>query len=339
MQSELKFNKKKFAGMVLKEYGIHITSMELIPEGAVSHNYKAYGEGKKKYFIKIYDNSAEGKKASALSKRYLPLIYKLKYEGNIADINVPYITKSGALKTVFDSMTVMIYDFISGTPIGDLRKLDAKMAADLARDMGRYHTASAGWGEKADYGKIYSDINGLEKRVRKVIEMSRVCGDTTSSGVLKIILDGFEKKCGGYFEKLKKLSPIIGKPGGSVVFCHGDLHGWNILKDADNRLRFFDWEFSFFGPPEGDLWFMTRLPDFKKFYAEYKKYFKGHKLNPEVMEYFALFYSLNVLASCSLRVLSEKNEEAQDRIDIGIVKEQIKKLKETEQNIYGKITV
>ncbi|HPN65113.1 MAG TPA: hypothetical protein PK247_07895, partial [Candidatus Goldiibacteriota bacterium] len=111
MQAELKFNKKKFAGMVLKEYGIHITSMELIPEGAVSHNYKAYGEGKKKYFIKIYDNSAEGKKASALSKRYLPLIYKLKYEGNIADINVPYITKSGALKTVFDSMTVMIYDF------------------------------------------------------------------------------------------------------------------------------------------------------------------------------------------------------------------------------------
>lgn len=335
MQSELKFNRKQFVEAVFKEYGIQIKPPELIPEGAVSHNYKAAGTDKKVYFIKIYDNSTEGKKASALSKRYLPLIYKLKNEGNIADINVPYITKSGAMKMSFNSMTVMIYDFISGVPIGDLRKLDLKMYVNLAQDMGRYHAASAAWNEKPDFEKIYSDIPGLERRLKSVIKMSRHSGDTTSCGVLKIVLDGFENRLSGYLDRIKKLAPMMKNLKGAVVFCHGDLHGWNILADKNNHLHFFDWEFSFFGPPEGDLWFMTRLPDFEKFYAEYKKNFKEHKLRPEVMEYFAGFYSLNVLASCSLRVLSETNEEEQDRIDIDIVKEQVVKLKEIEKNIYG----
>lgn len=40
------------------------------------------------------------------------------------------------------------------------------------------------------------------------------------------------------------------------VLCHGDIHGWNLLIDGDNRLYMVDWDTLIFAPKERDLMFV-----------------------------------------------------------------------------------
>jgi Ser/Thr protein kinase RdoA (MazF antagonist) len=333
MQAELIFDKHSFIKKAADEYGIMIQKLEMIPEGAVSYNYKAHATDGKYYFIKIYDTSAQGKYSSSLTDFYLPLIWKIRYEEDIKDYIAPYMTKNGKLKMKFNGLTIMVYDFIEGRSIGDFRKLDAKKLQLLAGDIGRFHRASSGWNLKSGMEKNFSDPDRIARNLFRVLRKSRTAADTTSCGRLKIMLDAFRPLAEGYIERLKKHTNAIKKIKGPVVFCHGDLHGWNILQDKKNKLYFFDWEFSFFGPPEGDLWFFLRVPDFKKFMSDYRKNFGRFKMRPELASFFAHHYSLNVLSVCSARILSEESAEEQDAIDLAIVKEQIEKLAAIESNL------
>jgi spectinomycin phosphotransferase len=49
---------------------------------------------------------------------------------------------------------------------------------------------------------------------------------------------------------------LAGEPSRQVL-CHGDLHTWNVLVDADRRLWIVDWDEAVLAPRERDLMFVV----------------------------------------------------------------------------------
>ncbi len=46
------------------------------------------------------------------------------------------------------------------------------------------------------------------------------------------------------------------RTAGAIVLCHTDLHAWNILADAEDRLYIVDWDNPLLAPKERDLMFV-----------------------------------------------------------------------------------
>jgi spectinomycin phosphotransferase len=59
-------------------------------------------------------------------------------------------------------------------------------------------------------------------------------------------------------ERADALGRQLARSGFPQVLCHADLHTWNVLVDAEQRLWIVDWDEAILAPKERDLMFVVR---------------------------------------------------------------------------------
>ena len=91
------------------------------------------------------------------------------------------------------------------------------------------------------------------------------------------------------------------------VLCHGDLHTWNVLVDADNHLWIVDWDEAVLAPRERDLMFvvggighgLVRPDDTERFLQGYGE----TGVDPRLLAYYRTAWAVQDIAAYGEEVL------------------------------------
>jgi len=133
--------------------------------------------------------------------------------------------------------------------------------AEVARDLGRFHAAMRGVPLPAWMPSASATTPGQR---RDAAESWRTFVETT-----RLIPDGLHRRMEETIARVAELDAAI--PAGPATLCHGDFHAGNLLRDADGRWVWADWQDSRIGPGVDDLAFLwerafsaveARLPPF-----------------------------------------------------------------------------
>jgi aminoglycoside phosphotransferase (APT) family kinase protein len=111
--------------------------------------------------------------------------------------------------------------------------------------------------------------------------------------------------------RLRRLQRAVRKLPGSVVLCHTDMGGDNLLVDEQGRLSVLDWDDATVAPAEYDL-HEARWGDIARFLAVYWDAGGSSPLHLEHFAFALLRRHLHDMTVRLLRILEEHNLAEQD---------------------------
>jgi aminoglycoside phosphotransferase (APT) family kinase protein len=122
----------------------------------------------------------------------------------------------------------------------------------------------------------------------------------------------------GYLNQLKSLQKIVTHTHKTMVICHTDLHGENLMVDDQGNLYIMDWENAMIAPPEHDLFFFAGYDSFwDTFLPHYTREFGPVNLNRDMFAFYYYRRGLEDLADWIIRILRGDGGDAQDQADLG----------------------
>jgi spectinomycin phosphotransferase len=313
MRIEWKVDKESVRTFVNKEYGIKARKIEFVPKGEVSYGYVLTDSKGKKFFAKIFPNSRIGKINSNLLDFSLRVTFELYAKCGINRITYPIMDKKGKLKTSFEGMPLVLFDFIEGKNKYKL-KMDNREISNLAQLLAKIHKCLPRIkmrkilkedfkpGYKKDLLKSLKELKDSEKldnkykrKLAKMIEPVR--GD---------ILDTLEK--------VEKLGGKINKK--EFVICHTDAIESNLII-KNKEVFIIDWDGVLIAPKEHDLWFY--LKD-KRFLKAYEKEFGKFKLDKKAVFFYIKDRVLEDLTDLLVRILHDNDTDKQNKRNLFDIK-------------------
>ncbi|MEZ4680949.1 MAG: phosphotransferase [Caldilineaceae bacterium] len=105
----------------------------------------------------------------------------------------------------------------------------------------------------------------------------------------------------------------------AFVLCHGDMHGWNLLIDNDDRLFIVDWDTLILAPKERDLMFIGGGHGDSGYRAEEEEmlFYRGYGktlVNHDALAYYRFARALEDIVLFAEQILSTDNDDnAEDR--------------------------
>jgi spectinomycin phosphotransferase len=234
---------------VREGYGIVVSSLTFLPIGndSLTWVYRAETAEGATYLVKLRGGVAY--EASVLVPRYL-------HDQGVTRVAAPLPALSGASWVNAGAYAVLLYPFIDGTTGTDhgmeerhwgsfgatVRQIHATaLTADLTGRMRRDSFAPA-WG-------------GTVKRLDEII----ASGDFTdpSERELASFWRTRREEIRAILERAERLGEWLRAAEPPMVLCHADMHTWNVMIDAADRLWIIDWDETIVAPKERDLMFVV----------------------------------------------------------------------------------
>ena len=121
----------------------------------------------------------------------------------------------------------------------------------------------------------------------------------------------------GHLDRLKELQASARAVEKSMVVCHTDLHGENLMMDERGNLYIIDLEGAMIAPPEHDLFFFAGYDYFwDLFLPNYEREFGPVNLDSKVFGFYYYRRNLEDLTDWVVRILYYNTGYEQDREDI-----------------------
>ncbi len=248
MQTKPQINHQEIIQCLQHAYGLKVSEIYFLPLGNDFNTtvYHITTNDKKEYFLKL--RSGDFCQASAI-------IPKLLNEFGIKHIISPLTTKPGQVWIKLNSVTAILYPYISGHT-GVEGKLSDQQWLQLGSTIKNLHSADIPKSirnivPKETFSLMWCQVvtKFLEKIENKIFEeniLSEVAVFLQSKN--KIILN--------LLQIAKELCILLQSQRIEYVLCHADIHGWNLLIDKKNDLYLLDWDTVILAPKERDLMFV-----------------------------------------------------------------------------------
>lgn len=247
---------------------------------------------------------------------YLPLMHQLSAQGILPDIPCPLQTLAGALSLKIGACELVITNFIEGELVG-FGDLPEVILTNLAEKIGILHGSSA----KLEFEFLF--IEGFDivfelDLLRSFDTLSGLPEDATpgQKSLQEIILPR-KTQLTTDLELLKELQTYARNSPKTKVVCHTDLHGGNLMTDAQGTLHILDWENAMIAPPEHDLFFFAGEGGFwELFWPHYTRQFPTASIDPELLRFYFYRRALEDIADFIFRILRRENNPERDQQEI-----------------------
>lgn len=235
-------------GCLLGEYGLNIDVLTFLPLGADLNTavYRAEADRGTPYFVKLRRGDFDP--ASIAVPNFLRDL-------DVSQIIPALPTRRGQFWADLDPYKVIVYPFVAGHN-GFEVDLSDQQRIELGTALKKLHTAaipatitasvpredfSPQWRERVKSFLARSkDEEFVEPVARELAAYLAAKHDQTLW-----LVQQTEQRA----RLLKERTP-------EFVLCHGDIHGWNLLIDGNDRLYMVDWDTLIFAPKERDLMFV-----------------------------------------------------------------------------------
>lgn len=154
---------------------------------------------------------------------------------------MPIRTRDGTFRCSQGRYIYLVYAFIEGRTVGD-GQLEPGRVRELARVVGRLHRQETGTFGSAGLRETFA-VPLIASLPDRLVPMM-------ASG-LRSILEPHEAVIRQSCATILTLSGTLAGSGLPFVWCHGDLHGWNLIQARN--LVLVDWETLILAPAEADL--------------------------------------------------------------------------------------
>ncbi|MGA7672004.1 MAG: aminoglycoside phosphotransferase family protein [Nitrolancea sp.] len=237
---------EKITDHIRSEFGLTVESLEFLPIGADADTavYRAI-TNETLYFVKL--------RGGDFDEMTIVVPHFLETHG-ISQLIAPIPTNDGHLWTSLDRFAVILSPFVSAQD-GFSVEMSDEQWVELGRALKRIHHAELPYEVAARLPhETYSDQ--WRDKVREYQQMlDGTFPDVVSAQLAELMRDRRDV----IDELLRRAEQLAGEMrsrSSAFVLCHGDLHGGNILIDAQGALFIVDWDTLILAPKERDLMFI-----------------------------------------------------------------------------------
>ena len=122
MKKDPGLDRKSLAARIDTEYGLQVAQLEFLPKGEVGYCYLMDSDAGLRYLVKVLPSNRLGLKSAERLDFCLPLTWNLSHGEHFRNLPCPIQTQNGALKTEFQGMPMVLYNFIEGRTIAQALK-------------------------------------------------------------------------------------------------------------------------------------------------------------------------------------------------------------------------
>jgi spectinomycin phosphotransferase len=299
-----------------REYGLSVERLRFLPTGWTAYCYAADCADGERYFLKLTSDSDLVPFAASDRDFYLPMTYQLCAKGLLPNVACPVRTHSGHFTARCDDHLLILFHFIEGKVVGHDGMSD-DVLAKLARMIGILHRSTPeievekplveGF-DIAFEGALMDGLDALE---------TTTSDDGRGRRELRELLLPRKGELLGRLDRLKELQASARAIGKTMVVCHTDLHGENLMMDERGNLYIIDWEGAMIAPPEHDLFFFAGYDSFwNLFLPNYEREFGPADLDSKVFGFYYYRRTLEDLTDWVVRILYHNASYEQDREDL-----------------------
>ncbi|MCP4541456.1 MAG: aminoglycoside phosphotransferase family protein [Chloroflexi bacterium] len=316
MKIEATIDKTALIETVRREYGTEIERITFVPVGWVACSYIADCAGGERYFLKLDRDSEEISFAASNRNFYLSLTHQLYSKRILPHIACPVKTRAGQLAAPFEEYVLILFNFIEGETVGFGNSSD-EILMKLARLVGILHKSigqikvERPFYERFDIVFKNDLVNGFD------ILKNITSGDRWGKRELRDLLLPHRDEIKVLLQRLQNLQTLARAVEKEMVVCHTDLHGGNLMTDAQGNLYIVDWENAMIAPPEHDLFFWAEHDYFwDSFLPIYEREFGPASLDIDVFGFYYYRRNLEDLADFVRHILYRNTDDKQDKKDI-----------------------
>ncbi|MFD0711568.1 aminoglycoside phosphotransferase family protein [Paenibacillus sp. GCM10027626] len=238
---------------------------------------------KRTYFLKMYEKSrASTAKWTALIDTYVPVTVWLMNNSRLqGKLPVPIATNKGTYKCEDEAGVYLLYSYIEGATIGE-KQLTAEQAGQLAECVAELHRYPA--------ANFPLDLSALTENyevpfLQPLHDRLEGMWEQEWNEELKNVLRPHRKQLVALIDTMLRLSRTLQQRHLPLVFCHTDLHNWNLMQ-AGGQLILLDWEGLKLAPAEADMMSFTDKAYFRTFLAIYRERHPQYTVDPDVLQFY-----------------------------------------------------
>ncbi|MCP4428148.1 MAG: phosphotransferase, partial [Chloroflexi bacterium] len=228
--------------------GLGVAELAFLPLGADLNTavYRAESHDRTTCFVKL--RRGDFNPASVAVPKFLSDL-------GLKQIIPPLPTQSGQLWASLPPYNVILYPFVEGrngfeVDVSDRHRIELGAALKVL------HTAVF---PPAITNSIRREKFSPQWREKVKSFLARIENETFADPLaaeLAAFLRGKGEETAVLINRTGQLAQMLQEQPLEFVLCHADIHGWNLLIDADNTLYIVDWDTLVFAPKERDLMFV-----------------------------------------------------------------------------------
>ncbi len=300
-------------------YGLNVVALTFIPKGELSLAYVVDCADGSRYFAKLMPNSRQALTMRDNLDIYLAVNAELYQRDLLTSVVAPLPTTDGWLRSEFAGMPLILFPYIAGDTLPfDTDQWPPPVRDQLARDVAALHLATAHLHAPPPSTSAFdlSLIPALERGLAALAEVGS--HSRPSHQQLRDLLLPHRATLAGHFAHLRDLYDIVTSKHPQLVLCHTDIHGLNLMVDAQGAAHMLDWENVMLAPAEHDLQAFTG----RHFAAFLKVYWQAggvRQIDIDQLAFYNYHRYLDDLHAYALSILYDNNDPRQDEQDLGFV--------------------
>lgn len=239
---------RKIISYLRNEYGLKVVEFSNLQLGADFNSaaYRLVADDGKLYFLKLRRGDFD--EARIAVPNYL-------YALGIQQIIPALTTQAGQLWAGLDSFRLFLYPFVEGHNGYEVNLLD-QQRVEFGSALKRFHTAEI---PSAITNSICREQFSAQWRSQLKHNLARIQNETFYDPVaeeLAAYLNNKRTETLQLVGRAERLAHSLQAQTPEYILCHGDIHAWNLLIDANDALYIVDWDTLIFAPKERDLMFV-----------------------------------------------------------------------------------
>ncbi len=324
MKTPLPEGDKLIRAMLLEHWNVHVITIHFIPIGDSAYSYRI-GTEDSNYYLKIVDRqTASGRRTADRMEFSLPL-QRFLCEHPTTEIatSIPQITREETLNASYGSLLFALYTFIEGTTLADAYPMSATLVQRIGETLATLHHVQipVTLQQKALPDNL---IVSFEKSLLADLAVLEAISSQDALYLQRLhnIVSPWREYIRAFLTRSYAYKEEALQIPNSLVVCHGDAWGGNIIPLNTGKLVLIDWESSVMAPPERDIFIYIgyNSDDFQAFNAGYRAVSKEPvRWNTSLCAYYAYRAQLRNLATWLHSILHEPLNEVQRENNIEMI--------------------
>ncbi len=248
MIEQLPLSPQRIIDCLNTDYSIAIATLTFLPLGADMNAsvYKAHTQDGLSFFVKLKRGHHHDISVTLLS---------LLHSSGIQQIIPPIKTIHGRPTQHIDDFTLIVYPFVEGQN-GFCYNLTDDQWVTLGKVLRQIHEFDVPPSIK---DRIRREAYSSKRREAVRLLYAHIDGNPTGDETalkLQTFMRDHRLAIHRLVDRAEQLSQKIREQAPEFVLCHADIHGGNVLIDANGAIYIVDWDEPIMAPKERDLMFI-----------------------------------------------------------------------------------